>query len=162
MFSIEIFFLTKISFLEHGEHFVAGGLMFKKKNAIEYCTKSYFSHVILFYFLFSSLHYRKLFYANEIFQGILIHVKAMCEVYYYGQTNRVKPLCLFDRYAYQETLTLQEFSRRQFTQMNITVAKLLDFTDQIAVLAADACQVNHRKTNFIKNKMFFFFILESN
>jgi len=72
----------------------------------------------------------------------------MCEVYYYGQTNRVKPLCLLDRYAYQETLTLQEFYRRQFTQMNITVKKLLEFIDQIAVLAADACQVNLSKKRF--------------
>jgi hypothetical protein len=85
----------------------------------------------------------------------------MCEVYYYGQTNRVKPFRLLDRYAYQETLTLQEFSQRQFNQMNITVAKLLEFIDQIAVLAADACQVNHRKKKnffFFKNEIFFFFL----
>jgi hypothetical protein len=72
----------------------------------------------------------------------------MCEVYYYGQVDHVKPFCLLDRYAYQETLTLQEFSRRQFTQMNITVKKLLEFIDQIAVLAADACQVNLSKKRF--------------
>jgi hypothetical protein len=66
----------------------------------------------------------------------------MCEVYYYGQIDRVKPLCLLDRYAYQETLTLQEFSQRQSTQMNTTLAKLMQFIDQVAVLAADACQVN--------------------
>ncbi|CAF4669138.1 unnamed protein product [Rotaria sp. Silwood1] len=87
-----------------------------------------------------ALHYRKLFYANEILQGIIIHVKAMCEVYYYGQTNYVQPFCLLDRHAYQETLTLQEFSRRQILQMNTTVIKLTKFLDQVAVLAADACQ----------------------
>ena len=74
----------------------------------------------------------------------------MCEVYYYGQTNRVKPFCLLDRYAYQKTLTLKEFSQRQFTQMNATVVKLLEFIDQVAVLAADACQVR------IRLKAFFF------
>ncbi|CAF1414036.1 unnamed protein product [Rotaria sordida] len=84
--------------------------------------------------------YRKLFYANEILQGVFIHVKAMCEVYYYGQANYVQPFCLLDRHAYQETLTLQEFSRRQFLQMNTTVIKLTKFLDQVAVLAADACQ----------------------
>ncbi|CAF3175521.1 unnamed protein product [Rotaria sp. Silwood2] len=89
---------------------------------------------------FFSLHYRKLFYANEILQGVLIHVKAMCEVYYYGQKNYVQPFCLLDRHAYQETLTLSEFSRRQFLQMNTTVIKLTKFLDQVAVLAADACQ----------------------
>ena len=93
----------------------------------------------------SALHYRKLFYANEIFQGILIHVKAMCEVYYYGQNNRVEPFCLLDRYAYQETLNLQEFCRRQYAQMNVTVMKLTKFLDQIATLAADACQVYNIK-----------------
>jgi hypothetical protein len=72
----------------------------------------------------------------------------MCEVYYYGQINRVKPLCLLDRHAYQETLTLQEFSRRQFAQMNLIVNKLLEFIDQVSVLAADACQVNHQKKSF--------------
>lgn len=96
---------------------------------------------ILIVVIFSALHYRKLFYANEIFQGVLIHVKAMCEVYYYGQTNRVIPFCLLDRHAYQKTLTLQEFTRRQFTQMDVTVEKLIKFIDQVAVLAADACQV---------------------
>jgi hypothetical protein len=70
----------------------------------------------------------------------------MCDVYYYGQINRVKPFCLLDRYAYQETLTLQEFSRRQSLQMNQTVAQLIEFLDQIAVLAADACQVNDEIT----------------
>jgi len=93
-------------------------------------------------FLFSSHHYRKLFFANEIFQGILVHVKAMCEVYYYGQADHIKPFCLLDRYAYQETLTLQEFSRRQSAQMNSTGMKLMEFIDQVAALAANACQVN--------------------
>ena len=93
-------------------------------------------------YLFSSFHNRKLFYANEIFQGVLIHVKAMCEAYYYGETDRIKPLCLLDRYAYQETLTLQEFSRRQFAQMNVTTIKLHELIDQVAVLAANACQVS--------------------
>ncbi|CAF5087384.1 unnamed protein product, partial [Rotaria sp. Silwood1] len=50
------------------------------------------------------------------------------------------PFCLLDRHAYQETLTLQEFSRRQILQMNTTVIKLTKFLDQVAVLAADACQ----------------------
>ena len=66
----------------------------------------------------------------------------MCEVYYYGQIDRVKPFYLLDRYAYQETLNLEEFSRRQFTQMDQTVEKLMRFIDQVAVLAVDACQVN--------------------
>jgi hypothetical protein len=69
----------------------------------------------------------------------------MCEVYYYGQTTRVKPLCLLDRHAYQETLTLSEFSRRQFIQMNITVIKLKELLDHIASLAVKACQVNDEK-----------------
>ncbi|CAF3406660.1 unnamed protein product [Rotaria socialis] len=87
-----------------------------------------------------SLHYRKLFYANEIFQGIIIHVKAMCEVYYFGQKNQAQPFCLLDRHAYQQTLTLEEFTRRQFAQMDTTVTKLNKFLDQVAVLASDACQ----------------------
>lgn len=96
------------------------------------------SHLI---YSFSALHHRKLFYANEIFQGVLIHVKAMCEVYYFGQINRVKPFYLLDRYAYQETLTLQEFTQRQFAQMDQTLEKLMNFIDQVAVLASNACQV---------------------
>ncbi|CAF0983043.1 unnamed protein product [Adineta steineri] len=87
-----------------------------------------------------SIHNRKLFYANEIFQGVLIHVKAMCEVYYYGQTDRIKPFCLLDRHVYQQTSTLEEFSRRHFAQMNATSIKLREFIDQIAILAVHACE----------------------
>jgi hypothetical protein len=141
-------FNSSIFLKENGEHFVVGGRMFKKKNVNEHCIKSLSSNFSMLILYSSTLHYRKLFYANEIFQGILIHVKAMSEVYYYGQTNRVKPFCLLDRYAYQETLTLQEFSRRQFAQMNLTLSKLIQFVDQVAVLAADACQVNLRETEF--------------
>lgn len=65
----------------------------------------------------------------------------MCEVYYYGQKNQTQPFCLLDRHAYQQTLTLEEFSQRQFAQMHLTVVKLTKFLDQVAVLAADACQV---------------------
>lgn len=84
----------------------------------------------------------------------------MCEVYYYGQENHIKPLCLLDRYAYQETLTLREFSQRQFNQMHLTVTKLLEFIDQIAVLAADACQVNFKLVFLakIKKKSIFSFL----
>ncbi len=144
-FSLESFLnIHSFHFIEaNGEPFVVGGRMFKKKSVIVHCTNSSFTSSSNFSnSFFSNLHYRKLFYANEIFQGILIHVKAMCEVYYYGQIDRVKPFCLLDRYAYQETLTLKEFSQRQFTQMNTTLTKLLQFIDQVAVLAADACQVN--------------------
>ena len=129
--------------VENGERFVVGGPTYKKKNGIAHCTDPSLSlHIQTFRLLFSSaIHHRKLFYANELFQGVLIHVKAMCEVYYYGQTDRVKSFCLLDRHAYQQTLTLQEFTRRQFTQMDVTVEKLVKFIDQVAVLAADACQV---------------------
>jgi hypothetical protein len=116
--------------------------MFKRKNVIVQCTNSSSSFYNILNSFFRNLHFRKLFYANEIFQGVLIHVKAMCEVYYYGQTDRVQPFCLLDRYAYQETLTLKDFSKRQFTEINTTLMKLLQFIDQVAVLAADACQVN--------------------
>lgn len=126
--------------VENGELFVVGGRMFKKRNDIEHCTTLLFP-LVYSVCSFSALHHRKLFYANEIFQGVLIHVKAMCEVYYFGQTNRVKPFYLLDRYAYQQTLTLEEFTRRQFTQMDETLVKLMQFIDQVAVLAADACQV---------------------
>lgn len=128
--------------------------MFKKRNVVEYCTIILsLIFIFLFCFSFSTLHSRKLFYTNEIFQGILIHVKAMCEVYYYGQVNRVKPLCLLDRFAYQETLTLNEFCQRQTSQMNATLVRLTEFIDQVAVLAAGACQVNFLEITFEnKNK----------
>ena len=76
----------------------------------------------------------------------------MCEAYYYGETDRVKPLCLLDRSAYQETLTLQEFSRRQFVQMNATTMKLHELIDQVAVLAANACQVSLCHNFFLGRK----------
>lgn len=85
----------------------------------------------------------------------------MCEVYYYGQINRVKPLCLLDRYAYQKTLTLEQFSQKQFNQMNITVTKLLKFIDLVAVLASDACQVNYTDKNKNIKIRFFFVLIES-
>ena len=159
--------------VENGEHFIVGEVIFKKKNDNEYCTNSYEIYSLAFFigshltfYLFSALHYRKLFYANEIFQGILIHVKAMCEVYYFGQSNRIQPFCLLDRHAYQETLTLQEFSRRQLAQMNETVNKLTKFLDQVAVLAADACQVPNNSCFFfsvfffLKNKHFFGYLFK--
>ena len=104
------------------------------------CVSSFL--IIVSSLFLSSLYSRKLFYANEIFQGILIHTKAMCEVYYFGQKDRVQPLCLLDRYAYLKTLTLAEFSQRQTAQMDTTLMKLKDFLDHIADLAAKACQVN--------------------
>jgi uncharacterized protein YqfB (UPF0267 family) len=102
--------------------------------------------------LVSAIHRRKLFYANEIFQGVLIHVKAMCEVHYYGQNDQVQALCLLDRYAYQQTLTLDEFIRRQFTQMNITLMKLKDFIDHVANLADQACRVIVEYCSFVDNR----------
>lgn len=75
---------------------------------------------------------------------MLVHVKAMCEAYYYGVEDHIQALCLLDRHAYQETLTLDEFSRRQFVQINATAVKLQGFIDQVAVLAANACQVSGR------------------
>ena len=115
--------------------------MFKPRNVNAYC-KASLSILIPDHLFRSSLYSRKLFYANEVFQGILIHTKAMCEVYYFGQTDRVEPLCLLDRYAYLRTLTLEEFSRRQAAQMETTLMKLKDFLDHVADLAAKACQVN--------------------
>lgn len=65
----------------------------------------------------------------------------MCEVHYFGQNDRVQALCLLDRHAYQQTLSLDEFLRRQSAQMNRTLAQLRDFLDHVAGLAAQACQV---------------------
>ena len=77
---------------------------------------------------------------------MLIHVKAMCEVHFYGQPGRVKAFCLLDRAAYQQTLTLDEFVRRQFAQMQSTVIRLKKFLDHVASLAAKACEVSGRRS----------------
>lgn len=82
----------------------------------------------------------------------------MCEVYYFGQTDNVQALSLLDRHAYQQTLTLEEFLRRQSTQMDRTLTKLKEFLDHVAILASQACQVDFHHLIFFFNIFLFLFL----
>ena len=97
---------------------------------------------------------RRLFFANEVFQSALCHVKSLCERASSSQNDIPTPNnttygILMIKYDRSTCMSLEAFFKQQYVQIDWALEQLFRLKQEIMQIAYDSCIVIFKK-NFFK------------
>lgn len=90
---------------------------------------------------------RRLFFANEVFQSALMHVRMLCERASSSQNDIITPNnttygILMIKYDRSTCMSLEDFFKQQYTQIDWALEQLFKLKQEIMDIAYDSCIVN--------------------
>ncbi len=87
---------------------------------------------------------RRLFCANEVFQGVLVHVRKLCErasSSRFGIGSGSSAIVMI-KYNDKVTLSLESFCKQQQQQIDHSLQQLISFKEVVMELVYDSCIVS--------------------